>query len=63
MASLLSLNFLFQILSHLGQIDAGEVSEVKAYLQKVLKNEGSLGNEQEINGTEDNKNRVSEDLR
>ena len=53
---------LFQILSHLGQIDAGEISEVKSYLQKVLKSDGSTGSlssEPEINGTEENKNRVS----
>ena len=56
------LNVIFQILSHLGQIDAGEISEVKSYLQKVLKSDGStgsLGSEAEINGTEENKNRVS----
>ena len=56
---------LFQILSHLGQIDAGEISEVKSYLQKVLKSDGSTGSlssEPEINGTEENKNRVSTSL-
>lgn len=45
-----------KILSHLGQIDAGEASELKTYIQKVLKNEGTLHPEAEVNGTaEDNK--------
>ena len=54
-----------QILSHLGQIDAGEVSEVKTYIQKVLKNEGNLPVEGEVNGmTDDNRTpRVSYQLK
>ena len=52
---LFMLHVFLQILSHLEHIDAGEVSEVKGYLQKVLKNEGNLGTESEMNGTDDNR--------
>lgn len=43
-----------KILSHLGQIDAGEHSEVKTYLQKVLKNEG-FQSEGDVNGASEDK--------
>ncbi|KAL4225289.1 Cytoskeleton associated protein 5 [Mactra antiquata] len=43
-----------KILNHLGQIDAGEASELKSYIQKVLKSEGSTQQvDTEVNGTSD----------
>lgn len=40
----------FQILQHLGQIDASEKSEMKTYIQMVLQKDG-LSTEVEVNGT------------
>lgn len=49
----------FQILSHLGQIDAGEASELKSYIQKVLMSEGNTQHvDSEVNGTTDD-NKIS----